>query len=257
MRSQAYVTGVFMLVIATLAITGCGGTPRTTKPQPTLPPYKQAITYVKLANTAPSNIDFALTVSVEKPLPPDKPAFTLQPVFYAANTSYKYSQVVSFTSGEKFVCNGVPMPTNSSNPYVTAEIPAPGTVFNCIYSSPQGSAEFSFTSPVLPDIVSPVANAKVERSKQTPVVITPTSACHYIGFSVLSAARPGEVSGGTVGGSPNCATHQSVDTSSATSGSGVLGIDEGDFNGTLADSAGFHSLAMMVKSEVNIPVTWV
>lgn len=257
MRSQVYVTSVFMLAIATLAISGCGATSLTTKPQPTLPPYKQAIKYVKLANTAPSNIDFALTVSIAKPLPPNKPTFILQPVFYAANTSYKYSQIVSFTRGEKFVCNGVPMPTSSSNAYVTTEIPAPGTVFNCTYSSPQGSADFSFTSPALPEIVSPAANDKVERSKQAPVVITPTPACHYIGFAVMSAARPGEFSGGTVGGSPNCATHQTVDTSSATAGSGVFGVDEGDINGTLADSAGFHSFAMTVKSEVNIPVTWV
>lgn len=256
MRSQTYLTGVFLLALAVLAISGCGETSLATKSQSTLPPSKQAITYVKLANTAPANIDFALTVSVEKPLSPDKPTFTLFPAFYVANTSYKYSQFVSFTRGEKFVCNGVPMPTNSSNPYVTTEIPAPGTVFDCTYSSPQGSAELSFTSPALPEFVSPAANDKVERSKQTPVVITPTSACHYIGFSVLSGARPGEFSGGTVGGSPNCATHQSVDTSSASAGPGVFTIDEGDFNGPVADSAGFHSFAMMVKSEVDIPVTW-
>ena len=254
-----------MLALAVLAISGCAETPLATKPRSTLPPEKQAITYVKLANTAPTNIDFALTVSIDKPLPPGIPTFTLHPVFYAANTSYKYSQWVSFTKGEKFLCNGVSMPMTSSSPYITTEIPAPGAIFNCTYSSPQGSANVSFTSPAFPAFVSPAANDRVVRSSATPVVIAPTSACHYIIFGVLSMTGPGEFRGGTggiggIGGTsgapPNCATHQSVDTSSATAGSGGFSIDEGDFNGTVTDSAGFHALTMEIKSEVTIFVTW-
>jgi len=244
------------LLLIVLTTTACDAGTNAGQSIPTIPPSKQGVTFETLANTSPKNIDFGLTISISEPVAPDQPQYSLSPVFFVANTPVQYSKAIDFKQGEKLVCNGISLPTNSESAYISNTIPAPGTVFNCTYTSPQGQASFSVTTPEATQLVTPKPNATVTRSKQTPIVIAPTSACQSMGILVGSKNAFGGYSGG-IGPAPSgCATHQQVDTTSASVGPGELGLEEVDNTTPITNNAGFHSLLLSVMTYKNIPVIW-
>ncbi len=237
-----------MLVVAVLALAACN----VASTRPSALPDKGATGTITLDNTAPSNIDLALTVGIIRPLAPEHRRFELLPAYY-----YQQSQIIHFTHGEKLQCNGMPLPMDTSSSYISTTLPASGTVMTCAYVSPQGQASFSFTVPELVTLISPVPNATVTRSEHTPLAFGPTPACKALGV-VLGYQDPQQaVRRGSTQEAPNgCAAHQSVNTLALPAGPGSVGVVELVNNDTVTKNAGFHSLSLTVSTKVEAPVTW-
>src|SRR5262245_27190468 len=120
---QAHAAKVaLILVMAVLALAACDVGSKTppippskgaaASETPSIPPNKRAAGTISLDNTAPSNIDLALTVGIIQPLAPAHRRFELLPAYY-----YQQAQIIHFTRGEKLQCNGMPLPMDTSSSY--------------------------------------------------------------------------------------------------------------------------------------------
>lgn len=118
-----------------LVLSACG--PSSDQSNNAVPPNKGPAPVIVLDNTAPANIDFALTAGIVQSDPKLRATFEIAPAFY-----YQKTQIIQFKHGEKLQCNGIVLPTETGRGYVTETLPAPGTVMDCIYVSPQGQASF-------------------------------------------------------------------------------------------------------------------
>lgn len=253
---------VLMLVVAVLALAACDVASQTrsippnkgaaASETPSVPPNKGAAGTITLDNTAPSNIDLALTVSIIQPLAPSRMRFELLPAYY-----YQQAQIISFTRGEKLQCNGMTLPMDTSSSYISTTLPASGTVIKCTYVSPQGQASFSFTVPELVKLISPMPGATVARSEHTPLTFGPTPACKALGVVLGYKAPQQAVFRGSTQEAPNgCAAQQSINTLTLPAGPGSVGVVEVVKNDTATNNTSFHSLSLMVTTKIEVPVTW-
>jgi len=236
-------------LVAVLTLSACDVSSASVNP--TVPPNKGGASAIVLANTAPANIDLALTVAIIHPIPPEQARFQILPAFY-----YQQDEIIQFKQGEKFECSGVSVPTDSNSSYITFNIPAAGTVMNCTYFSPQGQASFPITIPAQARLVSPASGATVAISAQTPLTIDVVPPCKGVAIEVGYKNSQGEYVGGTQDAPDGCAAQQVFSTLNMATGPGMLGVEEVEKESAITNNAGFHSLTLMVMTRVEEPVTW-
>lgn len=240
--------GLMALAIL-LLLSACS--PAISATNTSIPTNKRSAPTITLDNTDPANIDLAITVQIVHHLPPEAPHFIIEPMFY-----YQQTKIIQFKKGEKLVCGGNNIPADSSSAYISYTLPTQGTVMPCTYISPQGQASFSFTIPEQVKIITPASNAGVIRSEQTSIDIQVAPGCKGLGIRTGYKNTKGGYSVTTVEAPDGCAAQQTINTLSLPQGQGVLGIEDVENEGSIANNDGFHSLDFSIFTETDIPVTW-
>ncbi len=247
-RSTLYET-TSILLLALLLTSACSSSNSTASAP--FPPNKGPAPTIVLDNTSPENIDLDITAGVTQSIPPMQPHFEIATAFY-----YQHIKIIQFKQGEKFVCNGNNMPTNSSSGYISLKLPAPGTVISCDYISPQGRASFSFTIPDQVKILSPTSGATVTRSSNTPLDIQFAPECKGFAIDTGYASTQGGYYEGTQNSSNVCSAHQTINTLGMPAGRGMIGVSDIDNINPVTNNAGFHSLTFYVFTDTQVAITW-
>lgn len=235
------------ILLSTFLLLSACGTSSTTGN--TLPPNKGPQPTVVITNTAPSNIDISFGVGILQDDPNQPARFSI-----AWNAIYQ-GNLVTFQQGEKMECNSLLVPNGGSKVEVTP-IPAAGTVYNCMYTSPQGKTSFSFTVPGRLTITSPASGATITRSTSTPYTMTVLPDCKSTGIGLDYPDGRGGMAGFGNPASINCGTNGTTDTTKVTPGPGGLVVEEFLQPAYATNNPGFHSFTMQIYTSTTIPVTW-
>lgn len=217
----------------------------------TLPSNKGPMPTIVLANTSPTNIDMGLLVKITQDFGTKTPVLSLLATFY-----YQQNNVIIFKRNEKFICDGIAFPMDSGSFVSITNIPVEGTAMNCTYTSPQGQVSFSFAIPEQPKIISPINNAVVTRSAQTPMIVSIVPTCKDLGTEIDYKNTHGSYSGVGVPSPDGCVAQQTVNTLGASAGPGGLGVNETEKITDATINPGFHSYEMTITTSMLISVTW-
>ena len=249
-RFSSLRSSLLFLVMLVSLLAACSNSSSASNNQSTLPTGKGPMPTVIVDNTAPSNLDVQFNVNITESTPP-KLVFTVDVRYHNA--------IVEFQHGEKVQCNGITT-DNQQSQFISPAPPA-GTMYNCIYTSPQGQANFSFTIPQRPAITSPASGSTIVRSTSTRYGITVLPNCIASGVTILYTDLSGGMAGYGANTSVKCSPDQTVDTSSFDTssfspGPGFLGVEETIQPSYSTNNPGFHTFTMQIYTSAMIPVIW-